>query len=504
MLIVGDISGIQDFLFDVRETGGKQAASLRFRSLRLQLIVECIARRVLWSLELPEQPHLLFCAAGKFQIEGPSDPEIGSKLDRIRASIDSALLAETHGRLRCAISAHAGGSTAAGQNDGVSHMLQRAKLSTLGSTAWKDRLIVPMIFDKDVENEHDKRLDELIRRQNTTSVELSADAPDSDPCYVGVGIRFRSEPHEPPRIGRSAFPLSRVARHIPMKLDERSNRKIPVWFTELAARSRGAPMLGVLKADADNLGTAIRKRLGSSSTFQPLVNFSQMLETFFGQMLQREMEHRDSRWNSIYTVFAGGDDLLLVGPWDVIIDFASHVREMFIREFKADELTISAGCAIVKPKFPIHLAADQAEALLEQAKTATKDQFAMLGDVWKWEEHPKVIDAGKQVADWVDGGDIQRGWLHTLLELALLRRGESPGRDASMPPAMATSRLSYHVARNWPKPNAPGEKGRTRQWVDTVVRHFDTYENSKDPVTRHLPAILRYAMLASRAKGDPE
>lgn len=30
MLILGDTSGIQDFLFDIRETGGKQAAMLRF------------------------------------------------------------------------------------------------------------------------------------------------------------------------------------------------------------------------------------------------------------------------------------------------------------------------------------------------------------------------------------------------------------------------------------------------------------------------------------------
>jgi hypothetical protein len=30
------------------ETGGKQAASLRFRSLRLQLIVESMARRQAW------------------------------------------------------------------------------------------------------------------------------------------------------------------------------------------------------------------------------------------------------------------------------------------------------------------------------------------------------------------------------------------------------------------------------------------------------------------------
>jgi CRISPR-associated protein Csm1 len=216
------------------------------------------------------------------------------------------------------------------------------------------------------------------------------------------------------------------------------------------------------------------------------------------------MSAKGSRWNDIYTVFAGGDDLLVVGPWDVVIDFAAHLRDQFAQEFRSDGLSISAGCAIVKPKFPIHLAARQAEELLEKAKTGTKDQFAFPGNLWNWSDHAKIVDAGKQLADWVDAGDIQRGWLHAVLELALLRSGQSPGRDQRTIPAMATSRLLYPVARNWPRENATGEKGRARQWINTVAANFDRFEKTTDPITRHLPAILRYAMLASRAKGDLE
>jgi hypothetical protein len=53
MLVIADISGIQDFLFDVQDEGGGQAASLRFRSLRIQLIAEAAAAWLSWRVEPP-------------------------------------------------------------------------------------------------------------------------------------------------------------------------------------------------------------------------------------------------------------------------------------------------------------------------------------------------------------------------------------------------------------------------------------------------------------------
>ena len=53
MLILATISGIQDFLFDVREAGGKQARSLRFRSFRVQLMSEVVALRYSVARSVP-------------------------------------------------------------------------------------------------------------------------------------------------------------------------------------------------------------------------------------------------------------------------------------------------------------------------------------------------------------------------------------------------------------------------------------------------------------------
>lgn len=498
MLVIGDLSGIQDFLFDVREAGGKQAATLRSRSLRLQLIAECIARRVLWGLDLPESV-LLYCAAGKFAIDGTGAASVDQRLEPIRAEIDAWLLTRTHGRLRCAIAADDSPGTAAARNGAANAALQRRKLRPWASHWKTGSLVIPSTFNSGSETELDAQRGRSLLEADTRTIELLPESSGDDAeSIAGVSVRY-SAAAPPVMPGRqSSISLERLIRHTPRHPD-----RSLVEFVDLARRSRGAPMLGVLKADADSLGIAIHKCLGDSHTFEPLTRFSQRIDHFFGNTLGREMSAPDSSWSDIYTIFAGGDDLLMVGPWNTMVDFAAHIHNAFMREFTVDGLTISAACAIIQPKFPIRLAAAQADDLLEKAKEGPKDQFAALGGVWKWSDHASVMNAGKRLADWVEAGGIQRGWLHTLLELTLLRRGESASRDPNVSPHAATSRLSYHVGRNWPRANDPGEKGLARRWVDTLIRNFDHYEQTKDPVTIHLPSVLRYAMLATRStEGD--
>jgi len=190
------------------------------------------------------------------------------------------------------------------------------------------------------------------------------------------------------------------------------------------------------------------------------------------------------------------------------MDFAGRLQYLFNERFGENGLTISAALAVVKPKFPIRLAAQQAEEFLVQAKTehapraiTSKDQFAALGSLWKWQDHDRIVSAGKQLANWVDDKVIQRGWLNTLLELVLLRRGEAGVKYANVNPAVATSRLAYHIGRNWPKPRRRDDPPPpARVWIDTILHEFDQYDTTSHIETIHLPAIVRYAMLATRTR----
>jgi CRISPR-associated protein Csm1 len=279
------------------------------------------------------------------------------------------------------------------------------------------------------------------------------------------------------------FMPRRLMAHVPVHDDGR-----PIWFTELAkAYSLGDPLLAVLKADADSLGVRFEHLLNSGG-LDAMRALSDRLDAFFAGRLRQELANCHGRWWPIYTIFAGGDDLIMVGPWNVMVDFASAMRQWFAEEFRDHGLTLSAGLELMKPKRPIKPLVERAELLLNQAKDRGKDRLAAFGQVWQWENHDAIISAAKQLVEWENAGDIQRGWLHTLLELALARDGDEPD-------PLATARLAYHVNRNWRK-DTPA-----RRWAEEVISNFDDRTQIQ---VRYLPAIARYALTATRTSGEEE
>jgi CRISPR-associated protein Csm1 len=280
----------------------------------------------------------------------------------------------------------------------------------------------------------------------------------------------------------------RLARHVP-----KHNNEL-VRFSDLALGNEGDNLLAVFKADVDSLGSHFKNLLEAKRSFRFLKETSQELDQFFAGRLDNELHQ--PQWSRIYTIFAGGDDLLLVGRWDLILDYAHRVHGLFQEQFGKHNLTLSAGIAFAKPKQPIKFAVEQAEELLHQAKTEAffgklpKDQVGTLGQVCKWSDYPKILDCGKQWKTWVNQGIAQHGWLQTLLKLGLQREGA--GEDKWM----ATAHLAYHVARNYPrKDDRNYEKQNLRRWADQLIRDFDDQSHIE---TRYLPAIARYALMATR------
>ncbi|MFN0110893.1 MAG: hypothetical protein ACKVZH_18690, partial [Blastocatellia bacterium] len=110
-LIIGDLSGIQDYLFDVANEGGQQARRLRARSFFIQLAAECLALRVMKAAACTKD-HLLFCGAGKFIIETNSlADDQRDELDAEQKQISQWLLGETNGQLRFSLAVEEYGDT---------------------------------------------------------------------------------------------------------------------------------------------------------------------------------------------------------------------------------------------------------------------------------------------------------------------------------------------------------------------------------------------------------
>lgn len=520
MIVLGDISGIQRYLFDVSEAGGGQARRLRARSFLVQALAECAALRVLHGLRWPlTDSHFLFSGAGKFILRGSGDPRV---VERLALEFNDELLRESLGELRVTVAVGDGGSDVADYRR-AQLALQRAKATPWRPHAeWQPyRLTLPPLDipcelcrrARASEGECDPdsgerrqvcrycsqnfRLGQLLPRARTVILRegsgghfswfgLSGHLVDGTRVTVEsrtiavIGLDGSTTP--PAGCPRERYIARRLMASIPADADG-----VPVWFTELAKQARGDQLLAVLKADVDSLGVQIEQRLEGRTDLTEFQNFADALDAFFAGELRQEIA-RDRQWHSIYTVFAGGDDLVMIGPWDVMFRFAGHVRELFRRKFP--HLGLSAGVSIFKPKRPVKTAIEQSERLLEQAKESPKNQCAAFGQVWDWKQHEMILSEANRLAGWVQSksNPIERGWLHTLLELAIARHGDKPD-------PLATARLAYHVNRSYRR------NTEARNWADALVNRFD---DANQPEVRYLPAIVRHALTSTRSAGERE
>jgi CRISPR-associated protein Csm1 len=533
MIVLGDLSGIQNYLFDVAEAGGAQARRLRARSFSLQLLIECAALRVLRTLAWPsDDHHFLLSGAGKFVLAGPHHNGIEAQLETERQKLNDWLLRETRGELNLILT-WAGEATNEVENyRRAQQSLQLVKARPWGSSpsaGWDPvRLVLaPLDTPCDLCRHAPAVKDETdldtgtIRRVCKTCAEnrnlgrrlptarwlvIRSKPKDNDlnlfdlhvsisqEAQLAIGpetivvTNYRDPADRPNWCPEEQFLKRRFMAHIPIKQGQGQ----PVEFSDLAQQSRGDHLLGVLKADADSLGVMIERSLIGQQDLRQLTDFSRELDGFFAGTLKDEIE---KNWPLIYTIFAGGDDLVMVGPWDVMVKFAGRMRELFAQQFGNRELTISAGLALLKPKRPIKAAVAEAERLLEDAKTRTapresspKDQIAAFGQLWKWHHHDAIMESVKQLVKWVDAGQMERGWLHTLLNLAEERHGDRPN-------LLATSRLAYHVDRNYKR------RTDSRRWAESLVRRFDDLAHVE---VRYLPSIVRYALIATRSPNSED
>ena len=98
VLVGGDISGVQDFIYTITDRGATSA--LRGRSFYLQLLTETVARYVLRRLKLPIT-NLIYQGGGAFYLLARADDS--SKLREIQQEISHVLLAHHRGDLYLAL-----------------------------------------------------------------------------------------------------------------------------------------------------------------------------------------------------------------------------------------------------------------------------------------------------------------------------------------------------------------------------------------------------------------
>jgi CRISPR-associated protein Csm1 len=187
----------------------------------------------------------------------------------------------------------------------------------------------------------------------------------------------------------------------------------------------GINALGVLKGDVDNLGEMFRIGLGNP-TFAKTAALSRQINGFFAIYLPWLLARQ---FSNVYTVFAGGDDFFLIGPWWTAQRLALRMREEFTRYTAENpQIHFSAGIATQKSGAPIVALAELADAALEAAKTQVgKDAVTCFDETVPWKDWPDLEIA---LAD-LDKLEVQEalssGYLYRLLKFVEMREREKRG-----------------------------------------------------------------------------
>lgn len=204
----------------------------------------------------------------------------------------------------------------------------------------------------------------------------------------------------------------------------------------------GVRALGVLKGDVDDLGELFRVGLGSP-TFAKTAALSRQVNGFFAIYLPWLLA-RDFR--NVYTVFAGGDDFFLIGPWRTVQKLAARMRKDFADYVAGNsQIHFSAGIATQKPGAPISALAELADAALADAKQRDgKDGLACFGETVGWADWPRLEAALDRLQQLHREQALTSGYVYGLLQFVDLRQRERNGEAQA---AMWRSRFAYRTRR---------------------------------------------------------
>ena len=141
-----------------------------------------------------------------------------------------------------------------------------------------------------------------------------------------------------------------------------AKQSVKEGIKEEGKREYGVEAIMALKGDVDGMSDFI-KNSDVTDSFAKYNFFAKMMDYYFSVYVPvKLMQHKP-----LYTVFAGGDDLFVLGAWDETIEFGKNVREDFIK-FTGGRLTFSAGMIMSKANKPVNFIAQSVEEALEDAK----------------------------------------------------------------------------------------------------------------------------------------
>ena len=560
-LVVGDISGIQKYIFEIAGIGvGGVAKRLRARSFYLSALAEAITHKIIHELALPLS-NIIISSGGKFYILLPNTEYSKLMLNEFQRELDTWFVREYFGELSlnmAQVSFNGEGLINFGEVLGtLSERLAERKSNPLNTFLihdgmWhSDGFLIDhqvgtggicqccrkhrskvVVDDVHLCSHCDQNARMGKRLANARYVALmNSDLECSFPVFPLIDGYQVAVLDDPPPAELPSYLVYKLndtdlqeichhpalpkfmANYIPLA-DKESTRKCehcsevqcpapgePLYFDCLANRARGRKLLGYLKADVDYMGSlfvlGLREDMDDRNNISRMATLSRMLDLFFSGWVEKLLA---SEYRNCYTVYSGGDDLLIIGPWDESVSLAARINREF-RSFTNNNanISLSAGITLAKPRVPLSRSVALAEDALEKSKETVlrgeksgRNQITFLDSTFKWNQFYSVLPVSGQVANWLDLDFFSTNFVRNLLLYGkMVREFHEKGDIRGM---RYLPLLTYAISRNYPDLNKQvysdqKELKVARFWLESLkdINRLDTI---------HLLFIAQYALLA--------
>ena len=197
----------------------------------------------------------------------------------------------------------------------------------------------------------------------------------------------------------------------------------------LTKEEYGDLKLGILKMDVDNLGAIFAFGLSKTRSLSKYLTLSRLMETFFGyhlihicekvseELISNIKENTDND-NMFYINYAGGDDLVIIGPASGILLLAKEIDHSFHQYTNNKNLNISGGITIMSPSKPIRLGIKEAEENLSASKKVKgKHAITLLDRTIKLERYENVLEIVNVFKEYIDKKYISRTCFYNMMSI---------------------------------------------------------------------------------------
>jgi CRISPR-associated protein Csm1 len=453
LLISGDISGIQDFIYTIPSKGALK--TLRGRSLYIDLLLEEFIDEYLEQIGL-SRANVLYSGGGHFYILAPNIEDTKKAIDKLQAKMNRWLMENIGINLYLAIGMAecSANNLMKSEAQGNLFVIVNKKLKDDKTIRYsKDEDFLEYIFNVEKEKDTAKKecnichnlVDKLWKYNSDEEIacefclnlyKLGQDILTQDLVFViseekiDGGIKIFGKDKDlymyavniedidmfKGKILRIYSKNNLLENDLAIRLyladySAKNENDEVMTFDDLAKSScktdKGIKRLGVLRLDIDDLGIAFSSGFVSDkdkiednlryATLSRYADLSKDISMFFKVAINKicagdltgGVDFEEKAFNifgiakapkrKVNIIYAGGDDLFLVGAWDEVLEVAIDINRAF-KQFTNGKLTLSAGMAMFSPTYPISKMAEIAGLLAQMSKNKKdKNSIALFG-----------------------------------------------------------------------------------------------------------------------------